>query len=906
MLNELGISGRQVARYALLPQIFPRLKNFLSSGFITLPYCILVLFNTLRIIPDSHPYFRPENSGTFSTLKVIALAANNITFDRKNIDKIAVFFVVIGGLVMMALQFLLLIAAMFAAPAYAYNGPGLGPRTYGAFFDNANPKEDIAFRMLDLVFGIPGIFDSKNVGVTPFHEGLHTLFAFYSYGILLVGVFVIIYLVAAIVMETASSGVPFGQRFNKAWAPVRLIMFFGLLLPTQTYGINLGQYLVLNSAKWGSNLATNAWLTFDRTTKTPYIGKPEQLVAKPNTPDLNDIVTFMAVARTCSWAEGRNHGYDIKPYMVYGAGAAQSEELGATAPAFKDMVTKAGGGDVSIRFGVKDETLYPKEPGAVYPFCGELGLDITDQSQPGVAIIQQAYVQMISCLWDGNGSDTFECNVNSLSDQGRDFTIRYSRILPNENAFPNMDPYIGPSQKTQYLILMDAAFTEAINNAVTTQVKEGLWNNDAALNLGWGGAGIWFNKIAEQNGALTGAIYDKPGIKSMPSVMEFIRQARLKQNVSTSLKDTYSPVLSNGKYIQYATPEDENIGRILNQQFRYWGGEKPVSYFKDVAVSQNSQTTGNVIIDVINAMLGTNGLFDMCKNSDIHPLAQLSSLGRGLIEHSIRSFGVAFGVGILSILDKQNFAQSLSAATSFFTTFATLGLGLGFILYYVIPFLPFIYFFFAVMTWVKGIFEAMVGVPLWALGHLRIDGEGMPGGGGEAGYFYILEIFLRPVVIIIAFIGGIAVFGAMVKVLNQVFYLLIANLAGHDVNTTSPTGCFNPPTTAGAGGTGGTGAAAAAGVPTEMQYARGTMDEFFFTVIYAIIVYMCALPCFKMVDMVPDNLMRWMGSSIKSYGGLDGDPAQGLMRYISIGTTGIRSKLSGSSLGGFLGGGLRR
>ena len=54
--------------------------------------------------------------------------------------------------------------------------------------------------------------------------------------------------------------------------------------------------------------------------------------------------------------------------------------------------------------------------------------------------------------------------------------------------------------------------------------------------------------------------------------------------------------------------------------------------------------------------------------------------------------------------------------------------------------MPFIYFFFALAGWIKSIFEAVVAMPLRALAHLRIDGEGLPGPGATNGYFLLLEI----------------------------------------------------------------------------------------------------------------------------------------------------------------------
>jgi hypothetical protein len=279
-------------------------------------------------------------------------------------------------------------------------------------------------------------------------------------------------------------------------------------------------------------------------------------------------------------------------------------------------------------------------------------------------------------------------------------------------------------------------------------------------------------------------------------------------------------------------------------------------------------------------------------------------MGKAMIEKSIRSFAMAFGVGvgggIAHILEKHNIKQALGSATSFFMTLASIGLLMGFLTYYVLPFMPFIYFFFAVMTWVKTIFEAMVGMPLWALAHLRIDGQGMPGEAASHGYFYIFEIFLRPIVIVISFLGALIIYAAMVKVLNSVFYLVIANLTGHDISQTNPTitGCFNPPGTTGAGPSGGPGA----WQQTQTALARGVVDQFFYTVVYAIIVFMMASPCFKLVDAIPDNLMRWFGSGISTFGAQDGDPAEGLMTYTSTGLVGLAQggRAFGGALGGFM------
>lgn len=886
MLAELGISKKQAATYILMPQILPRIGKLVGNGFGSLSYFILVVFNTLGIIPNNHPSLLPENRNKYSIFGAMALAAHHITFDRKNIDKVSIFFVILGGIVMMFMQIVLCIMALFAVPAYAYNGPGAGPQTLGAFFDNANVQNDIAFRMLDLVFGIPNIFNSKNMTTTPFHEGLHALFQFYSFGILLVGTFVIIYLIMTIVMETAQSGIPFGRRFNKAWAPIRLALFFGLLLPTAN-GINLAQYILLNAAKLGSNVATNAWITFDGAVKNAYLGSPSALLARPAAPDLESLASFMALARTCSWAEGRIEGINVRPYIVFGPGDANAIDLENSTPAFSTVVQKSEGGTIIIRFGEKDQTKYGEERGAVFPHCGELGITIVDQAQPGAALMQQAYIEIIGCLWNGMSGSTITCSQNSFSDHGRDYTSRFATVLPY-NPFPNMDPYVGNTQRTQVLILLNQDFEAALTAAMNRQINDGDWNNNAAMKLGWAGAGIWFNKIAEQNGALTAAVLAKPILHKMPYVMEYIKAAKLRDDSNTPQQELYTPTLTSGQTIAFELPAHRDVALVLNQVYRYWGSDMANSFFPTVPETQRQSLTGNIVIDVMNTFMGTRGLFDMCRNTDVHPLAQLAGVGKAMIEHSIRAFAVATGIGIgagiAALMQRYDLKQAAMPAASFFVTFASIGLMIGFVMFYVLPFMPFIYFFFAVMTWVKSIFEAMVGMPLWALAHLKIDGEGMPGPAASSGYFYILEIFLRPICILIGFLGGIIIFTAMVKVLNSIFYLVISNLAGHYVETAGSTGCFNPP---------GTPSGSAI---SEQMYKRGVVDEFFYTIMYTIVVYMIATPCFKLVDLIPDNIMRWMGAGISTFGAVDGDPANGLMKYVTAGAgvVGGKMKLSGS------------
>jgi hypothetical protein len=315
--------------------------------------------------------------------------------------------------------------------------------------------------------------------------------------------------------------------------------------------------------------------------------------------------------------------------------------------------------------------------------------------------------------------------------------------------------------------------------------------------------------------------------------------------------------------------------QVLNLSYRYW-------------TCDNVEEGGNFFMDAASAIFGLEGLLsirDTAKDADgnvvqIHPLAKLSALGKGLIESAVRNMGFAVASsalgGALNILAPQ-IGPGLMAASSMFVSIAVIGLSIGFITYYILPFLPFIYFFFALGGWVKGIFEAMVGAPLWALAHLRIDGEGLPGKMAMNGYFLIFEIFIRPILTVFGLIGGMAIFSAMAAILNEIFDLVVYNTANIDI-------------------------------AEKDGYGRHIIDVFFFTVMYAIILYMMALSSFKMITLVPNSIIRWLGQSISSFNDNAGDPAGSLTSYAAIGGNQIGAQIAGGltkggeAMGGLAGG----
>jgi conjugal transfer/type IV secretion protein DotA/TraY len=275
-------------------------------------------------------------------------------------------------------------------------------------------------------------------------------------------------------------------------------------------------------------------------------------------------------------------------------------------------------------------------------------------------------------------------------------------------------------------------------------------------------------------------------------------------------------------------------------------------------------------LDFVNALFGTKGLIslDDPQNQVASPLALLSSMGKSLVEASIRNIvGGTLMMGV-SMVKFAGIEAAGDAVSGLLFAIATATLTAGIVLYYVLPFMPFIYFFFAVGNWIKGIFEAMVGVPLWALAHIRIDGNGLPGEAAMNGYYMLFEIFLRPILILFGLLASVTIFSAMATVLNGIWPLATKNVTGANYDHQGVTGW--------------------------LQAARGPVDQLFFTVMYAVILYIMALSSFKLIDLIPNQIMRWLGTGVSTFSDLAGDPAASLTQYTSI----VGQQMSSKAIGG--------
>jgi len=607
--NIKKINAKTAFSYILLPGIIPRAGELLAGSFGYLAFLFAHLFQAVRILPPLHPHTQAGNIGTFSIMDVLSAASNHIVFSRKNADQITIFFLILAALALFLLQAVLFLLSILMGKALA--GGGGGPPSFTSMFQTPNPQTDIAFLMLDYVFGIPGsgggnssFFGSNALnassGPTPFHQAMHALFEFYNYAILLIAVVIFLYYVFVVVIETAQTGVPFGARFSKIYAPLRLIAAIGLLIPLN-YGFNAAQYITLTAAKLGSSFATNGWTLYNRVASNPAGVPNTSMVARVNVPEINALVHFGSVYHACReiykiyvpkriLESTTTAQIEIKPYVIVNNVAQEFSGY-----SYEQAKRDFGTGVLSIVLGELDLVEHRNFAGGVRPYCGVININLNNNNpqgftgnadRGGVRQVELAYFTLIRQILD-------ELPDNMTKALG-ERSARGHVPLPNVSNGGLQDPCYNQAQLGDgatcgrpHVFPQASALQDEIdtyNTNLRAMIRAAYTNFRSSLNLqlpaelvarGWGGAGIWYNRIAEINGAFTGSIYAAPNIASYPEVMQFILDRKREADTNSTACKLFDPNLANNRAIEFPNAHDRAVATATVKMYEYWACTRP-------------------------------------------------------------------------------------------------------------------------------------------------------------------------------------------------------------------------------------------------------------------------------------------------------------------------------------------
>ena len=107
---------------------------------------------------------------------------------------------------------------------------------------------------------------------------------------------------------------------------------------------------------------------------------------------------------------------------------------------------------------------------------------------------------------------------------------------------------------------------KAIDDAVKAEKDSDEWKKDDQniLKYGWAGAGIWYNKIAQINGALVTAVMNVPRTGQYPHAMVTVRKQNLEKSANSAGRSAGQGVRSERRKIYPGIPATEkNRGNLV-------------------------------------------------------------------------------------------------------------------------------------------------------------------------------------------------------------------------------------------------------------------------------------------------------------------------------------------------------
>lgn len=173
-------------------------------------------------------------------------------------------------------------------------------------------------------------------------------------------------------------------------------------------------------------------------------------------------------------------------------------------------------------------------------------------------------------------------------------------------------------------------------------------------------------------------------------------------------------------------------------------------------------------------------------------------------------------------------------------------LGVGFTAAFYVPFVPFLIFSFAGLGWMISVIESIVAAPIVGLGIIMPDGHDAFGKSEEA-ILLMLNVFLRPSMMIMGYIFGIILSYVGVWVLNAGF-----NYALYDF-------MLLPPMTSGNFGQ---------NIVSRKSQAHYGFWSSIFVLYFSILTYVASYMAivehaFELIYYLPDKVLRWISGGVQ-------------------------------------------
>jgi defect-in-organelle-trafficking protein DotA len=247
---------------------------------------------------------------------------------------------------------------------------------------------------------------------------------------------------------------------------------------------------------------------------------------------------------------------------------------------------------------------------------------------------------------------------------------------------------------------------------------------------------------------------------------------------------------------------------------------------------------------------------------NVNPIVALAQMGTRYINTSLDIWMLTLAMDLaIAVVPFVGFAVMvalMSVVMPILLSWLGVMLGIGFVTSFYVPMLPYMIFTFGSIAWFLAVIEAMVAAPIVALGVTHPEGHDMFGK-GEGAIMILMNVFLRPSLMIIGYIAGIAMTYISIWVINAGYNEAISFMTGNTIIASSPNDISV--------NTLGKPVAIRNKTNPGVYSGWASIYGFFMAIIIYTSMYITVVTkAFSLIAVLPDKVLRWIGGSPESAG----------------------------------------
>jgi len=700
------------------------------------------------------------------------------------------------------------------------------PEAFATLFDVI--PTDRSKYYLGIIFG--GSIGNVSLGGA-FNPTLSLMFERFNFIMVTIATTVLSYIGVLTVINTAREGEALGKKIT-LWVPLRAFSGVLLMVPGPTSGYSLVQMTVVWVVLNGIGAANQIWNVVLGQLSQNIVAVGTTLSLTSTNQNLINLSHSVLNASTCMYALN-----NMSSELSNVPGPFQKYQPIKTYVVTKDPTII--GNKVSIQ---QRAILYVGLEGANDPYdkvCGQFTISTQ--------------------IDKGNPSNSF--NFASLNQR---LAIKVAALQAMFSAVDSASQLLATSGNVPSEGYTYAAATGYVSQIVqlVSGIKEPKgsgsndWETESSGNpfkgnyqkiqsYGWIHAGSYYFSMVKASNALIDP--DAGTNPNLPTGYNVPEKTALNANgVPQTAGGEWSTVLATNtqtgilKLLDASRGQTAKLNDALDRATSYWTNDSEHSKLDTEGIAGVSRSSGSGLVDKI-----LNGAIAPARDAIVRHLIFITS-GNGDPLMSIGSFGTALMLAgeaiIIFSMVTTLIASLISSALGcvsplpyafnmFFLWVAPLIYGLSLALWGIgatmglyIPLIPYIVFTTGAFGWFVTVVEAVVAAPIMALGLAHPSGEEL--GKASTGILILANIFLRPTLMIFGFVLAASLLRAGIALVNFGFIAALKE---------------------------GT-------IPTLFSIL-GVIS------IYASLILMIANKAFSLINLLPNQLFRWMGAPAEAGGG---------------------------------------